>query len=99
MRKCLLSGMVCLAFIAADAPSTFAQSDAARLQGIITDQTGALVQGANVEVTDVSTNRLLKTTTGTDTGAWLFPVLPPGNYVLQISKEGFKPIKQMSHCR
>jgi hypothetical protein len=83
MRKFFLPGIICLAFIAADAPPTFAQSDAARLQGIITDQTNALVPGAKVKVTAVATNRILETTSGADTGAWSFPVLPPGDYVLE----------------
>jgi len=94
MRKLLPPGILCLAFVAAYTPPTFAQSDAARLQGIITDQTSALVPGAKVKVTAVATNRVLETTTGGDTGAWSFPVLPPGDYVLEVSKDGFRPVKQ-----
>ena len=96
MRKLrtVLAAIVSLILIAAGTGLMFAQSDAARLQGIITDQTSALVPGAKVQVTDTSTNRVLETTSAPDTGAWSFPVLPPGNYVLEVSKEGFKPIKQ-----
>src|SRR5271165_6587675 len=68
--------------------------EAARLQGVVTDSTGALVPGAKVKVTDVGTNRVLETSTGDTTGAWSFPSLPPGDYALEISKTGFKTIKQ-----
>src|SRR5215471_20761411 len=82
-----------LLLIAAGSP-IFAQSDAARLQGLVTDQSNALVPGAKVTVTDESTNRVLETKSADDSGAWSFPVLPPGNYVIEVTKEGFKPIKQ-----
>jgi hypothetical protein len=85
--------IIALMLIAGGMCPLFSQSDAARLQGIITDQSSALVLGAKIQVTDVSTSRTLETTSA-DNGAWSFPVLPPGNYVLQVSMEGFKPIKQ-----
>ena len=88
------AGIITLILIATGISPMFAQSDAARLQGIITDQSSALVPGAKVQVTDLSTNRILETTSAPDSGAWSFPVLPPGNYVLQVSMDGFKPIKQ-----
>jgi hypothetical protein len=88
------AGIITLILIATGISPMFAQSDAARLQGIITDQSGALVPGAKVQVTDASTNRVLETASAPDSGAWSFPVLPPGNYVIQVSMDGFKPIKQ-----
>ncbi|HTP85543.1 MAG TPA: TonB-dependent receptor [Bryobacteraceae bacterium] len=71
-----------------------AQSDAARLQGVITDPSGALVPDAAVKVTSATTGRVLDTSTDAATGAYSFPVLSPGNYSLEISKTGFKSIKQ-----
>ena len=88
-----------LLLIAAGTCTMFAQSDAARLQGIITDQTSALVPGAKVQVTDISTNRIMETTSAPDSGAWSFPVLPPGNYVLEVSKGASKRSSKMSHCK
>ncbi len=87
-------GLICLAFLIGCALPTFAQSDAARLQGIITDQSSALVPGAKGKVTEISTNRVLETTSADDTGGWSFPVLPPGNYRIEVSKDGFKPVRQ-----
>jgi hypothetical protein len=89
------SGIVwCLVLVFSCALPLLAQSDAARLQGVVTDPTNALVPDAKVRVTDVATNRSLETTTAPGTGAWSFPVLPPGKYVLEITKDGFKGIKQ-----
>ena len=90
----LIAGLAFLMLIGAGVGTTFAQSDSARLQGVITDQSGALVPGGKVTVTDTSTNRVLETETAPDTGAFSFAVLPPGNYVIEINKDGFKPIKQ-----
>lgn len=46
-----LPGVMCMTFIIAGSQPVFAQSDAARLQGIITNQTWALVPGAKVKIT------------------------------------------------
>jgi len=89
------SGIVwCLVLAFAGALPLAAQSDAARLQGVVTDSTNALVPDATVRVTDVATNRTLETTSAPATGAWSFLVLPPGKYVLEITKNGFKGIRQ-----
>jgi len=93
-RFVAVCSLILLLMIASFTPPAFAQSDAARLQGIITDQSGALVPGARVGITEVSTNRVLETTSAPESGAWSFPVLPPGNYLIEVSKDGFKPIRQ-----
>lgn len=87
------TGLVCLFALLAGAFPAHGQSDAARLQGIITDQSDAVVPDAKITVTDMATNRALDTASN-EGGAWSFPVLPPGNYELQIAKDGFKTVKQ-----
>ena len=64
------------------------------MQGVISDPTGAVVPDAGVKVTDPATNRVLQTTSDSATGAYSFPVLPPGNYTLEVNKTGFQAIKQ-----
>jgi hypothetical protein len=71
-----------------------AQSDAARLQGLVLDPSGAVVPGADVKVTNPATNRTLKTTSDATSGAFSFVSLPPGNYRLDVSKSGFKTLTQ-----
>ncbi|MDX2152147.1 MAG: TonB-dependent receptor [Bryobacteraceae bacterium] len=85
---------LCLTLAAVCPLKLSAQSDSARLQGVIADQTKAFVPAATVRVTDLATNRTLETTSADDTGAWSFPVLPPGNYSIEVTKDGFRPIQQ-----
>jgi hypothetical protein len=72
----------------------YAQTDAARLQGTVLDPSGAVIPSAAVIITNRATNRTLKTTTDTSSGTFNFQNLPPGNYELNITKEGFKTLKQ-----
>lgn len=54
-----------------------AQSDTARLQGTVLDQSGAVVPGAAVKVTNKSTNFTEKTTTDNTSGIFSFKVFVP----------------------
>jgi hypothetical protein len=92
LRTGALACALCLLLVSAF--PALAQSDAARLQGVVTDSSGAIVPGADVTVTDQATNRALKASTGSTTGAFSFPTLPPGTYQLEISQTGFKTIRQ-----
>jgi hypothetical protein len=62
------------------------------IQGTVTDKSGAVVQDADVVVTNLDTNqtRTIKTN---DTGGYSLPTLPPGPYSLTISKNGFRTFK------
>src|SRR5579863_8306194 len=59
------------------------------IQGIVTDQSGALVAGAKVTVTEKSTGRVFTTTT-TSSGAYASGALIPGDYMVQVEAQGFK---------
>ena len=65
-----------------------AQYTTARLSGIVTDATGAVVAGATVTVQDVGTG-YSQTNTSTDAGEYLFPSLPVGNYQIKVSMAGY----------
>src|SRR5215469_10392199 len=68
-------------------PSTaavcLAQSDTARLQGTVTDPSGAAINGAAVNVTSTETGRLSTTSTN-ELGYYTDTALPPGNYKVEI---------------
>jgi hypothetical protein len=67
----------------------FAQSYTATLEGLVTDQSGAVIPGAKVIVTNEATN--LGRNTVTDAlGHYFFTLLPPGSYRLEASSTGFK---------
>ncbi len=58
------------------------------IQGTVTDQSGALVPGANVEVKNVDTNSSRAQPTGVD-GRFVFVQLRPGRYTLTVTLQGF----------
>jgi hypothetical protein len=66
----------------------FAQANS-ELTGIVTDQTGAVVAGAKITLTDPTTNTV-KTTTSGGTGLYDISGLNPGNYDLKVSAKGFE---------
>ena len=59
------------------------------LTGGVTDTAGAVIGNAQVKVTNEATgeSRTLMTQAG---GIWVAPLLPPGLYRIEISKDGFK---------
>jgi hypothetical protein len=61
----------------------------AALAGSVKDSSGAFVAAAAVEVTDIDRD-LKRETISNDDGAFLFPTIPPGRYVLRIVKQGFE---------
>lgn len=66
-----------------------AQQGRGSISGIVTDQQGALVRGAQVEVRNSGTNAVFLATTG-DQGYYSTPALPVGEYVLTAEMIGFK---------
>ncbi|MGH9803614.1 MAG: carboxypeptidase regulatory-like domain-containing protein [Candidatus Acidiferrales bacterium] len=59
------------------------------LTGIVTDPSGAVVQGAKVKVTNEGTGQTRETTT-TSVGKYFFANLLPGRYTLEVELSGFK---------
>jgi carboxypeptidase family protein len=78
-------------FLSMCLPAT-AQVVTGSLSGTVTDQTGALVSGAMVTLTNEATNATQKATTSAS-GAFRFTVLPVGKYTIEVSKEGFRKLK------
>jgi len=61
----------------------------ASIQGTVTDNSGAVVSGATVTVTNLETNKA-QTTTTTDNGFYRVTGLPPGRYTVTAELAGFK---------
>jgi hypothetical protein len=59
------------------------------IQGTVTDQSGALVAGAKVTITNKSTARVVNSTT-TSAGAYISGALTPGEYTVRVEAKGFK---------
>src|SRR5215213_8924297 len=66
-----------------------AQQTRGTLRGLITDELGAAIVGANVTLTDASGAQKKTTTNGE--GVYNFVGLAPGKYTLQANATGFAP--------
>jgi hypothetical protein len=79
--------------------SLWAQSTATgTLVGTITDQSGALVAGAQVSLADKTTGTARAVTTN-NAGNYLFVDVNPGKYDLTISKQGFASTKTSTEVK
>jgi len=67
----------------------FGQQDRGLITGNVKDNSGAVVPGARVTVTQNQTNSNYQTVTS-DTGDYTLPSLPIGPYNIKVEKEGFK---------
>jgi len=65
-----------------------AQSSNASIDGVITDPNGAVVPGAQVVLTSKDTHQT-STFTSDGNGLYVFRNVPPGNYRLTVSAQGF----------
>jgi hypothetical protein len=88
-------GSFCLLALVALAPVAWGQTQITTgvIQGQVTDQAGAIVPGATVEVRNVETNFVKSLNTEED-GRFVFLQLPPGNYTLTVAKQGFATLVQ-----
>src|SRR5687767_12079436 len=67
----------------------FGQGQDTKVNGTVKDPQGAVVAGATVTLTDVSTNKSQSTTTNND-GFFQFTIVQAGNYTLEVEGAGFK---------
>src|SRR4030095_12605689 len=67
----------------------YAQTSTATLTGNVRDQSGALIPGVTVILTDRARNTALSTITN-EAGSYVIPPLNPGTYSLGVTFPGFK---------
>lgn len=73
--------------------ATFAQSYRGRVQGVVTDQTKAVVAGATVTLTNVATG-VQVVRKSSDSGLFLFDLVDPGTYIVTVEFTGFNKFVQ-----
>ena len=83
--------LVPLLFVVAGVFS-FAQANS-EVTGIVTDQSGAVVAGAKIVLTDPATG-LTKTTESSGTGLYDISGLNPANYNMKVTAKGFEAFVQ-----
>lgn len=89
MYKRSLVLAICLLFLA---NVVFGQGTTGQISGTVSDQQGAVVQGASVTATNLNTNQTRSTTTNSD-GVYSFQLLQAGKYSVDISGNNFKVYK------
>jgi hypothetical protein len=87
LARCLSGGLLSIALLL-PVPA-LAQTGAASLTGIVTDQTGGVVPGATVTATNQATN-VEYTAVSNDAGNYTVSSLPVGTYVVRAELSRFK---------
>jgi hypothetical protein len=68
--------------------TVWGQTGTSGIVGIVTDAQGKAVPGAKVTITNVATN-VARTIQTTDTGTYVFDLISPGDYRLDVEAKGF----------
>ncbi len=89
LRRGMLGSVVTLVLILSTTFPLHGQSTYGSVSGTVTDQTGAAVAGATVTLTNTSTSEKRTQPSGAD-GLFTFVNLFPGDYRVDVQKEGFK---------
>jgi len=82
--------VVILAFSAAATAQTTISTGS--IQGTITDPSGAVVNGAQITITNKATGQVVRTKSSSS-GTYSSGALQPGNYVVQVEAKGFKTLE------
>ena len=71
------------------APFALGQQSTGTISGLVTDQQGAVIPGARVEVRNTSTNAAFATSTN-ESGLYVAPGLAVGDYEVVVESDGFR---------
>src|ERR1700751_3466781 len=93
-RKAFLVSTIIVGFCLACNP-LFAQVNTGRILGTITDQTGGVIAGAMVTVTNTGTG-VARTLTTNQSGEYAAPDLIPGSYSVRVSDMGFQNFERQN---
>src|SRR5437870_3334430 len=93
MKRIAVYIFAALSAIAVVAPTAGAQSTTAQISGTIKDQSGAVLPGVEVTVTQTATGAK-RTAVSNETGNYVLASLPLGPYMLEAALPGFKSYVQ-----
>ena len=83
VRAMLLISAVSLAI------SAWSQTGTSTIRGVVTDQSERVVPGATVLLTNTA-NNAVRTATTTENGAFVFDLITPSDYRIEVEAKGFK---------
>src|ERR1700678_1596002 len=89
----LALGLCCFLAVALMGSPVSAQSTFGSVSGTVTDSSGSAIPGAQVVLTSLATAATQTVTTGGD-GLYSFVNLNPGDYRIDVQKDGFKHYKR-----
>jgi Carboxypeptidase regulatory-like domain len=93
MKRCLFGLSLLAVFAILFALPAAADNLYASIRGTVTDQTGAVIAGVKVTVTNTATGIDYQANTNKD-GLFVFPQVPIGDYRARIEQTGFKAFQQ-----
>ncbi|PYR04938.1 MAG: hypothetical protein DMF99_30170 [Acidobacteria bacterium] len=73
------------------APSFAAAQATGAIAGVVTDESGAVVPGVTIDVTNAATGQARSAVSGAD-GFYSIPQVQPGSYTVKAMLGGFKPV-------
>ncbi len=88
-RAVLVFSLAALVLLGSFASSLYAQAATQRIQGLVTDATGAVIPGATVSYMNLATGVSDSVQTN-ETGNYTFATVAVGNYEVTCQLEGFK---------
>ncbi|HEU4834504.1 MAG TPA: carboxypeptidase regulatory-like domain-containing protein [Pyrinomonadaceae bacterium] len=77
-------------FVGSLSNNVYAQSATATLSGVVIDENGAVISGADIAVISIAQG-FQRTADTNDEGSFVVSLLPPGNYTVKAEHEGFNP--------
>src|SRR5689334_20617720 len=89
----MMNRIICLALIFVCAAPISAQSSNGRISGVVSDNSGAVVPGAKVTVTNTGTKVNWKSVTD-KSGYYIVTSLPVGTFNVEVEAAGFRKAQQ-----
>ena len=87
-RRSVLTALICLCVLLGISPAWSQSSTAGTVSGQVIDEQNAAIPGAEVKLTDTSTNAAMSTLSN-DAGRYVFSQVSPGTYNVSFNKQGF----------
>src|ERR1700682_5706437 len=84
----IIGNLAVLIFALLFATPLWSQTGTSAISGTVTDQQGKAVLGAKVTLINVATNAT-RSTQSSGTGAYLFDLITPGDYRVEVEAKGF----------
>jgi len=75
------------------AVSAYAQAPSGEISGLVTDESGSVLPGVRVTLTNQATNAMRVVVTN-ESGLYVMPAVPPGRYTLKAELEGFRTVER-----